>query len=179
MTTEIISIIAVCISGITALCSACVPAILNAKTKREELALKREIEEEKLKQEREAQFENFYQAHIKILDDFLECYINWKNRFTEVSKFVLVTYVSKLSLQFRGDVQKALNDFVNKIQNYNTGDNFDEDFKNCLDLILKSYGLSHSEGSGILLSDILRSTLKTKYNKLQNLKIDCFNRLII
>ena len=65
MTAEILSIIAVCISGITAVCSACVPAILNAKTKREELALKRKIEEERLNREKEQEcetkFEMFYQ----------------------------------------------------------------------------------------------------------------------
>ena len=143
MTAEILSIIAVCISGITAVCSACVPAILNAKTKREELALKRKIEEERLNREKEQEcetkFEMFYQSHLKVLTDFSEYYVQWKNSHSEYAKSDLVIYVSKLSVQFRNDVQSALNDFIFKINNCNDGDNLDEDYKNCRDFIIKSF----------------------------------------
>lgn len=181
MMTEILSIIAVCISGAAAVCSACVPAILNAQTKKKELALKREIEEEKQKREKEqeydAKFEMFYQSHLKILTDFSNYYVKLQNSVFTAAKFELITYVSKLSKQFRGDVQIALNDFVDKIKNSNSGDNLDEDYKNCVNLILNSFGVRPSASfPDILLSDILKGGLKLQFNKLQNLKVDNFGQ---
>lgn len=182
MLAEILSIIAVCISGITAICSACVPAILAAKTKREELALKRQIEEEKLHQEKvqayEAKFEEFYQAHLKVLTSFSSYYVNWKNYGSITSKSELVAYVSKLSEQFRDNIQKALNDFVVKIKNYDSGDYLEKEYKNCLNLILESFGVDSSAFfPDILLPDILKSTLRIQFDKLQSLREDCFGRL--
>lgn len=180
MTAEILSIIAVCISGITAVCSACVPAILNAKTKREELAFKRKIEEERLNREKEQEcetkFEMFYQSHLKVLTDFSEYYVQWKNSHSEYAKSDLVIYVSKLSVQFRNDVQSALNDFIFKINNCNDGDNLDEDYKNCRDFIIKSFGVRLGRFPDILLTDILKSTLRERFYKLQNLKSDSFGQ---
>ncbi len=181
MITEILSVIAVCISGVTAVCSACVPAILNAKTKKEELALKRELEEERLRREKEQEyetkFEAFYQAHLKVLTDFSDYYVQWKNTLSEVAKTNLVTCINKLSVQFHNDVQISLNDFVVKINSYKNGKNIDEDYKNCLSLILNSFGVRLSAGfPDILLPDLLKSALKIQFNKLQNLKVDNFGQ---
>lgn len=179
---EILSIIAVCISGAAAVCSACVPAILNAKTKKEELALKREIEEYKLKREREqeneAKFEVFYQSHLKVVTEFSERYVRWKNTPSETTKSELVTFVSKLSEKFRDNIKSALNDFVVKIRNCTSGKNLDEDYKICLNLILNSFGVCLSASfPDILLSDILKAALKEQYYKLQNLERDAYNRI--
>ncbi len=183
MLTEILSIIAVCISGITAICSACVPAILNAKTKREELALKRKIEEEKLKHEKEqaneAKFEEFYQSHLKVLTNFSSYYVRWKNVRSEVTKSELVSYVSRLSEQFRDNIQKTLNDFAVKIKNCYSDETIEKEYKTCLNLILDSFGVDCSTYfPDILLPDILKSTLRIQFNKLQSIKEDCFGRLI-
>lgn len=184
MITEILSIIAVCISGAAAVCSACVPAILNAKTKREELALKREIEEEKLRREKEqeyeSKFETFYQIHLKVLTDFSDYYVQWKKTLSETAKLELTTYVSKLSAQFRNNIQNALNEFILKIKDYNGVDNIDEEYKNCISLILDGYGVRISANfPNILLSDILKSALKVQFSKLQNIKTDSYGRFYL
>ena len=57
MTAEILSIIAVCISGVTAICAATIPAILSYKNKKVELGI--QIKQSKQK-EYEAKFENFF-----------------------------------------------------------------------------------------------------------------------
>lgn len=184
MMTEILSIIAVCISGAAAVCSACVPAILNAQTKKAELALKREIEEEKLKREKEqeyeAKFEAFYQSHVKVVTEFSERYVRWKNTSSETTKSELVNFVSKLSEKFRDNVQCALNEFANSIKKCTSGKNLDEEYKNCLNLILNSFGVRLSPGfPDILLSDILKAALKKQYSQLQNLNTDAYNRFYI
>lgn len=181
MLPEILSIIAVCISGVTAICSACVPAILNAKTKKEELALKREIEYEKLKREREQEneikFEEYYQSHLKVLTDFSEYYVQWGSTFSEIAKSQLVSYVNRLAAQFRNNVQSALNDFAQKVNTFYDDDNLDKDYKNCVNLILNSFGVQLSGGfPDILLPDILKSALKKQFLELQNLKADSFGR---
>ena len=185
MMTEILSIIAVCISGAAAVCSACVPAILNAKTKKEELALKRELEEEKLRREREqeneAKFEAFYQSHLKVVTEFSERYVRWKNASSETTKSELVNFVSKLSEKFRDNVQQALNEFAIKIKDCPSGENLDEDYRTCLNRILNSFGVCLCDSfPDILLPDILRAALKKQYLQLQNnVKTDSFNRLYI
>ncbi len=181
MLPEILSIIAVVISGVTAVTSACVPAIINAQNKKRELALKRELEEDRLKREREqeqeAKFELFYQAHLKVVTDFSEYYVKWKNSYSEFAKSELLIYIGKLSTQFRGKVQSALNDFVEKINTFNGSDSLDTDYKNCQRLIFNSFGAILADCfPDILLSDILKTALKEQFYKLQNLKRDPFNQ---
>lgn len=174
LSSEIISIIAVSISGVTSICAAVIPAVLSFKVKKEELKAKLEREKQ---QAYETKFEEFYQEYITVLNNFSNFYANWKNTFSEIAKSDLVIYVSTLSLQFCKEVQTALNDFANKIKNYKDGDNFDKDYKNCINLILKNYGINISCMPDILLPDILKGALKIQFDKLQNLKTDCFNRL--
>lgn len=166
MTAEILSIIAVCISGLTAVCSASVPAILNYKMKKAELAERRKREEQ---QEYEAKFEVFYQSHLKILTEFSKLYVCLKNDPSAFNKSSLIAFVSNLAVQFRDNIQTALTDFNAKVKDYSKGNNLDEEYKSCLNLILKSFGVRVSGYTpNIIMPDMLKIALKEQFEQLQN-----------
>jgi Na+-translocating ferredoxin:NAD+ oxidoreductase RnfC subunit len=70
MTSEMLSIIAVCISGATAVCSATIPAILSFITKKAELASQKQREDT---QAYNTKFEAFYNKHLQICSTSLIC----------------------------------------------------------------------------------------------------------
>lgn len=166
MTAEILSIIAVCISGITAICSAAVPAILNYKIKKAELVLQTKRENE---QKSDIKFQEFYEAHLKVVTDFSELYAEWKNDARATNRDKLIIYVSKLSDQFRDNIKNSLIEFATKIKNFKPGDNLDEEYYKCFNLILKSYGVRATWRSpNILISDMLKVALREQFYQLRS-----------
>lgn len=180
MNSDILSIFALAISGLTAIFAALIPAIFSYKAKKAELALKREIEFERLNRatqhEQEAKFEKFYQSHLKILTDFSELYFLWNTSKAVSDQEKLIGFSNNLSILFQGNVQTALLKFVEKIKNNAAGDNLDDDFKTCLRLILNSYGVKISERCpDIILPDLLKNALKQQFSKLNKVHTDIFN----
>ncbi len=170
MTPEILSIIAVCISGLTAVCSATVPAILNYKAKKAVLAERREREQQ---HENEEKFEVFYKTHLQVITDFSTFYFRCKSEPGEYNKSKLVSFLNNLSVQFRDDIQKALADFAIKVKSFSRGDNFDDDYFNCLNMILSSYGVRVSVYTpNILMPDMLKIALRAQFDKLSKSTTD-------
>ncbi len=166
MTAEILSIIAVCISGITAVCSATIPAILNYRVKKEELRDKKKREET---QAYEAKFKEFYQAHLKVLKEFSELYIQWGGSTTWAKKYALIDYIYKIAPEFRLWLKNRLLEFASKVENHKTEDNIDEYYQNCVKGILHSYGVNVSSCTpDIFMSDMLKVVLREQFDKLQH-----------
>lgn len=164
MTAEILSIIAVSISSFAALFSATIPAILNYEIKKADRKAKIELENQ---QKNEVKFEMFYQKHLKILNDFSILYENWKNEPKNNSD--ILKFINEIAMEFRISISHWLHKFAEQIANYKTGDNLDEEYKRCRQLILNSYGIKISADTpDYLLSEILKVVLKEKFNELQN-----------
>lgn len=165
LSSEIISIIAVSISGITSICAAVIPAVLSYRIKKEELKAK--LEQEK-QQAYEAKFEEFYQEHLQILNDFSTYYVRWQSNKTETNKGLVVKYLNQIAPQFRLWLRKKLYDFANKLENYKIGDNIDEEYYKCRQSILHSYGINVSaETPDFFMSDILKVVLREQFDALQ------------
>ena len=164
MTAEILSIIAVAISGVTAVFSATVPAILSYKAKKAELKAQKARED---KEEYNAKFEIFYQTHLKIVQDFSNLYDCWKaNPQNSVD---IIEFIRKVAPEFRLSTSHWLNELAGKIANFKTGDNLDDDFKRCKLLILQCYGVKVSANTpDYLMSEILRVVLKERFDELQH-----------
>ena len=160
MTAEILSIIAVCISGVTAICAASIPAILNYRIKKEELKDKRkQLDDEK--------FEIYYQAHWQVLKDFAELYEQWKA--DPYTSFKLIDFIKEIAPEFRLSINNWLYKFADKIAAYKPGENLDDDYKRCRQLILDSYGVRVSANTpDDFMSDILRVVLRERFDELQH-----------
>lgn len=162
MTAEILSIIAVCISGITAICSACVPAILSYKAKLTEIRINKEIEAQK---EDEANFELFYRQHIDILNELSIRYMDWKVNKQE--KFALLCFLDKMVHEFKHSCD-SVHELYNRVNNYQDGDDLDLLYNQCLDEILNYYGVRvYANTPNVLTSDMLKIILRKKFNDLK------------
>ena len=164
MTAEILSIIAVCISGVTAICSASIPAILNYKAKKAELKAQKAREHE---QTYNAKFEVFYQTHLKILKDFSNLYECWKTNPENSTE--LLEFIRKIAPEFRMSTSHWLYVLAGKIENYKAGDNFDKEYERCENLILHCYGVRVSADTpDYLMSEMLKVVLKERFDELQH-----------
>lgn len=164
MTAEILSIIAVCISGITAICSASIPAILNYCAKKAELKAQKKREAE---QAYNAKFEAFYQKHYNIVKGLSNHYECWKNNPKHSSK--ILEFIIEIKSEFPYSISYWLNEFSNKIRNYKAGDNLDSAYNRCRQIIIESYGARITgETPDYLLSDILKVVLKERFDELQH-----------
>lgn len=168
MTAEILSIIAVCISGITAVCSASIPAILNFMLKRAELKEKKDNEAQ---QEYQAKFEKFYQEHLKVLNDFSDLYGKWIGYTNASAKYELINFIYKIANQFQPQIRKNLLYFVDRINNSGKQGDINEEYQKCINSILRSYGLIITTNTpNFLTSDILKIVLKDRFDELQKSK---------
>lgn len=164
MTPELLSIIAIIMSGATAVCSTTIPAIISYKTKKAELKAQKKREEE---QAYNAKFEAFYQKHFHIINDFSTRYENWKLLHSNKSEFLV--FINNIAPEFPYSIRNYLYDFANKIKNNAPDDDLDSDYDKCRQLILDSYGVSISASTpSYLLSDILRIVLKERFDELQH-----------
>ena len=163
MTSETISLIAVVISGINAIITASIPAILSYQAKKNELKAKKLLEKEKAYNDK---FQEFYQRHLKILTDFHYYYNVWKADPQKSAQ--IIEYIQTIAPEFRLWVSEKLKDFANKIANYKEGDNLDSVHKLCVQLILASYGVRvTAETPDYLMSEILKVVLKERFDELQ------------
>lgn len=171
MSSEILSIIAVAISGVTAIYSTSIPAILSFLSKKAELKAQKAREQE---QAYNAKFEVFYQNHLKILKDFLNLYGEWK--INPDNSTELLEFISTTAPEFRLSTNHWLYEFADKVKNYKPGDNLDEDYDKCKNLILHSYGVRVSADTpDYLMSEMLKVVLKERFDELQHATSEDFN----
>lgn len=165
MTSEIIaSIVTVCVSGVFSTITVVVPTILSYKAKKAELKAQKAREQE---QAYNAKFEVFYQNHIQILKTFSNLYGEWK--INPIYNTALLEFISSTAPEFRLSTNHWLYEFADKVKNYKTGDNIDEDYEKCKRLILKSYGVNvSSDTPSYLMSEMLKVVLKERFDELQH-----------
>ena len=164
MTAEILSIIAVCISGVTAICAATIPAILSYKNKKVELGI--QIKQSKQK-EYEAKFEIFFNEHINIIKKLSELYGQWKTDAQKASE--LISFIYKIANEFNFWMRCTFYYWAQTIIENADNKEIERMFNECMGCLLASYGIDYcSNSTKFLMSDMLKIVLRERFDELQN-----------
>lgn len=164
---EIVSLVSIFMSGLTAVGTALLPAFFNYRLKKQERLDKLVLEEEKRKlseiQKFNSDFEQYYQAHLQIISNLTEHYGKWKSG---INNQKLISYIYQIAPQFPHYEANQLYNFATKVTALKQGDDIDTVFNKLISDIFHCFGLRESANTpSFLKSEMLRTVLLEEFKK--------------